>query len=404
MNSITFLRLIWELYFKKGLPDIEKIQKWGLLAVKIGQVHALRIDFLGPEKCQHLSRLYRNNTIIRSEDISDLIDSYTSRHQGVFEYIEKTPFAAASVGQVYKAKLITGEDVVLKVIKKDFKKNFEKEVSKVRNLFKVALFMYPPLKRVGDPIGIINDIEEYTLAELNLLNEVNGQKKLRDIKTQNQSTFDLSNLEFVHVYEELCEENFMVTEFIDALSFDEMLQKNEVEYDFLLKLFYVHGFYMFIVGTFHGDLHPGNLLYKNNTFYFVDTAYIGTVSKKISTGLFYFFEGLSKDDFKLSAQWLNKMSDIELVGEKYQKFEIDFLELYKDFGGKPVGEKSLTQQMMQTIKMGVLHGMHFEHGIFAIIRSLMYLDGMVLRCNPNAVLLHDMKLFIDAYKPFLKND
>ena len=37
----------------------------------------------------------------------------------------------------------------------------------------------------------------------------------------------------------------------------------------------------------------------------------------------------------------------------------------------------------------------FEPGIFGIIRSLMYLDGMVLRCNPEAVLLEDMRPSIE---------
>jgi ubiquinone biosynthesis protein len=398
MNSLTFLKLIWELYFKKGLPDIEKIQKWGLLAVKIGQIHALRIDFLGPEKCHHLSRLYRQNTYIRSEDISDLIDEYLLRHPDVFASIERTPFAAASVGQVYRAQLINGDTVVLKVIKRNFKKTFSKEVQKIRRLFKMFLFLYPPLKRVGDPIGILNDIEEYTLAELDLRNEVRGQKVLREIKEKHKQNFDLSALEFVHVYEELCEENFMVTQFIDAPTFDELLETDVVEYESIVKLFYLHGFYMFVVGEFHGDLHPGNLLYKDGIFYFVDTAYVGTVSKKLSIGLMNFFEGLATDDFKLSAYWLNKMSETELSGAQFEKFEKDFLYLYKDFGGKTVSEKSLTQQMMQTIKLGVLSGMHFEKGMFAIIRSLMYLDGMVLRGKPDAVILHDMKTFIGTYK------
>ncbi|MEY4440600.1 MAG: putative protein kinase UbiB [Candidatus Parcubacteria bacterium] len=402
MNSITFLKLIWELYFKKGLPDIEKIQKWGLLAVKIGQVHALRIDFLGPEKCQHLSKLFRQNTEIRSEDISDLLDEYLVRHPNAFSFIQRTPFAAASVGQVYKAKLVTGEDVVVKVIKRDFKKTFIKDVKKVRRLFKIFLFLYPPLSRVGDPVGILNDIEEYTLAELDLHNEVTGQKVLRNIKEKYREKFDLSKLQFVHVFEDLCEENFMVTQYVSTKTYDELLQEGSVTYSSLLDLFYIHGFFMFIVGKFHGDLHPGNLLYQNDVFYFVDTAYIGSVPKKLSVGLMNFFEGLSKDDFKLSAYWLNKMSDVELEGTQFKNFEEKFLELYKDFGGKSVSEKSLTQQMMQTIKIGVLSGMHFEKGIFAIIRSLMYLDGMVLRGSPDAIILHDMNRFIEGYKPFVE--
>jgi len=41
--------------------------------------------------------------------------------------------------------------------------------------------------------------------------------------------------------------------------------------------------------------------------------------------------------------------------------------------------------MMETIKLGVNSGMEFSQDMFPIIRSLMYMDGMVLKCNPNAV-------------------
>ncbi len=45
--------------------------------------------------------------------------------------------------------------------------------------------------------------------------------------------------------------------------------------------------------------------------------------------------------------------------------------------------------------------MIFEKGIFYIIRSLMYLDGMVLKCNPNAILMNDMRKFTEEYKKFI---
>ena len=57
--------------------------------------------------------------------------------------------------------------------------------------------------------------------------------------------------------------------------------------------------------------------------------------------------------------------------------------------------------MMDTIKLGVHCGMEFEKGMFSIIKSLMYLDGMVLRCNPDAVLLKDMRPFIQGFEKIL---
>ena len=66
--------------------------------------------------------------------------------------------------------------------------------------------------------------------------------------------------------------------------------------------------------------------------------------------------------------------------------------------GKTVIEASLTKKMMETIKLAVNSGMSFDEGMFPIIRSLMYMDGMVLKCNPDALLLKDMRPFIDGFK------
>ena len=106
-------------------------------------------------------------------------------------------------------------------------------------------------------------------------------------------------------------------------------------------------------------------------------------------------------DFNEAANSLSEMAEVPLTGKAMEKFKLDLVELYKDFPGKTVSEVSLTRQMMETIKLGVQTGMSFHQGIFAIVRSLMYLDGMVLRCNPDAVLMEDIKPFIDDFDKYL---
>ena len=69
---------------------------------------------------------------------------------------------------------------------------------------------------------------------------------------------------------------------------------------------------------------------------------------------------------------------VQLAGPAFDAFKGHLLELYADFTGTTVAQVSLTRKMMQTIKLGVHSEMTFEKGIFAIIRSLMHLAGMVL--------------------------
>ena len=399
MNIMQSLWLIRELYFKKGLPDLAKIQSLGLLAVKIGQIHALRLDFLSPEKCQHLSTLYRGATPILAEDVDALIeiqggDSFREK----FSSIDTAPLATASVGQVYRATLVNGELVAVKFIKARFKERFEKDVHRIKRFFGIVLTLHPKLRKVGDPLGILEDVERYTLAELDLRNEARGGEILERIAQEHRGTFDLSMLAFQKRYPDLTSENIMVSGFIDAPSVDELLSSGLFTYQDMLKLFYIQGFYIFIAGKFHGDMHPGNVLYDGKKFFFVDTAFVGEVGDRIRKGLFFFFEALSRYDYPQCAAWLNEMAEKRIDGVALADFTRDFVELYRDYTRSTVSQVSLTKQMMLTIKLGVNAGMEFERGIFSIIRSLMYLDGMVLKCNPNAVLVQDMRQFIDAYK------
>lgn len=400
MNWIQFGRLIHSIYGRGGrLPDLDWIQSLGLLAVKLGQVHALRIDFLDREKCEHLARLYRRNAVLAPGDFLGLLRaSAVPGFSDAFASVEPVALASASIGQVHRARLKTGEEVVIKAIKRNVRDEFVADVASLKRLFRLATFLYPKLRQVGDPVGILGDIEEYTLSELDLRHEVAGQKTLRAIYDRHRATFDLSRLAFARVQEPLCNENVMVSEFIPGRSFDELLEAGALGYDTLLELFHVHGFYMFCVGTFHGDLHPGNVLLTDGKLCFIDTGYIGQVGPQIRRGLFEFFAALSEYDYPNCAAALNRMSERELAGPAFDAFQAKFLELYADFAGKTVAQVSLTRKMMQTIKLGVHAGMTFEKGIFAIIRSLMYLDGMVLRCKPDAVLLRDMRRFIGEFE------
>jgi ubiquinone biosynthesis protein len=89
------------------------------------------------------------------------------------------------------------------------------------------------------------------------------------------------------------------------------------------------------------------------------------------------------------------MSEVEIEGKRFEAFRKKFVDLYADFTDSTVAQVSLTKKMMDTIRLGIDSGMVFERGMFPIIKSLMYLDGMVLSCKPDAVLMKDMRAFID---------
>jgi ubiquinone biosynthesis protein len=395
LNVLSFLDLMRTIYGRK-LPDIERIQRKGLLAIKIAQHYALRIDFLDERVCRHLAQLYRHNLTLPAERIDALLTrSVSSTWRERVPEIDRTPLASASVGQVHRARLSDGEAVVVKIIKRDFKSAFVKDIVSLRRLLKTAIWIYPKLRKVFDPMGILDHIEEYTMNELDLRNEIAGQRILRSIRDENAGHYDLDRLRFHRLYEDLSGENVLVSEFVHGETFDELLERGALPYERLLQLFDLHGFYIFGPGVFHGDIHPGNIVLEpDGRICLVDTSAISAIGTRIKNGLFRFFVALSAYDFDACARHLNEMAWKAIDGAAYERFRGRFFDLYRDFAGKSVSEVSLTKKMMDTIKLGVHSGMEFERGMFAIIKSLMYLDGMVLRCKPSAILMEDMRPFI----------
>ncbi len=390
MNWIGFIDLMRQIY-GPGLPDLDSIQRKGLLAVKIGQTFALRADFLDEAKCRHLAKLYRQTASLLPEDIDRLLESAPAGWRDAFSEIEAAPLASASVGQVHRARLRDGRRVAVKLIKGDFAQKFRRDVRGLRRLVDLAIFFYPKLSQVADPAGILEHIEEYTLAELDLRNEVAHGDILRSLQKEWGGRFDLSALAFPEVHRGLSGEMILVTDFIEGKTIDELLEEGSLPYRQLLKLFSIHGFFIFGPGVFHGDIHPGNIILQGEKLYLVDTGALSRVGNKIRRGLFRFFEALCEYDFPACAERINDMAERGLDGAALGRFREKFLALYRDFPGTTVAQVSLTKKMMDTIKLAVHSGMVFERGMYPVIKSLMYLDGMVLRCNPGAILMRDMR-------------
>ncbi len=386
---------------RKKPADLDWIQKQGLIAVKLAQIFALRPDLLGTEKCQQLQQLYQHAASIPSESLFETLESKAIENfTDHFKHIDEEPLAAASVGQVHRATLKTGEEVIIKFVKQANSVKFSKEVKRMRNWLKIILIFSPRLRKVGNPIALINHVADYTLRELDLRNEIKGAQELMQIQEDISANFPTPMLKFPKYYPEISNENVLVSEFIDGFSIEEGIEEKTLSWDKLLQLFRIHGAYLFGIGTFHGDLHPGNcIIDKQGNFVFIDNAAVCHAPKHVSNSLFVFFDNLSKKNLDAAFEALLKMTEIYPSEKKLKKYNKKMHEIYHDFGSKSVGEQSLTKIMMQTVRAAVeLAGAEFGEEAFPIIRALMYLDGLVLRTFPEVKLIESMGPYLDEFR------
>lgn len=398
MKLGTFLRFFRQLKGKKPV-DIDAIQSMGLLAVKLGQIFALRPDLIEPERCIELQQLYSRAATIPEEDSQQLLDRFAPEgFMDHFESIEMRPFAAASIGQIHRAVMTDGTKVVVKIIKSDFEASFKRDVQRMKRWIRMGLFFNPRLRKVGNPIGLLAHIEDYTLRELNLLNEIDGRNQLIAQAEAIEHHFPMPKLKFPKVWEHLSNQHILVMEEITHPTLEDHLEAGTLSWPDMLDLFRIHGAFMFGIGTFHGDLHPGNAMMDGEgNFVFIDTGAICNAPEHVRNALFGFFYFLARGELKNAFDAMLTMAAVQPTGATLQTYYDSMNELYDGFVGTSVSEVSLTEQMMKTVKAAVLAGCAFGEEAFPIIRSLMYMDGMVLKGHPSVDLISSMGPYLDEF-------
>ena len=399
MNLFNFILLIRS-FFRTDPVDIKRIQGMGLLTVKLCQLLALRPDILATEKCTQLQKLFQNGEHLRPEGTKSLLQKVSPRgFLKNFTSLDMHPIASASIGQVHAGRLNNGDEVVIKIIKNDYIRTFQRDLRRMRRWIKIGLLVYPPLRRVGNPMGLLDHIEDYTMRELDLRNEIMGCAILeKSLKILNDSGFVISKLSFPKMYPDLSNSNILVMEKINAPTLQTHLEQETFSWKDMLELFRIHGAFMFGLGRFHGDLHPGNsMLSKNGMFTFIDNGAICESPKNVRESLFYFFYFLANGKLEDAYRSLLGMAKKEPDEQTKKEYFEAMHKLYNGFSGKTVSEISLTTQMMKTVKTAVLAGCEFGEESFPIIRSLMYMDGMVLKGHPTVDLISSMKPYLEEF-------
>ena len=89
-------------------------------------------------------------------------------------------------------------------------------------------------------------------------------EELNEIKHEISKNFSMEMLRFPKYWSDLSNEDVLVSEYIEGKSLEEGIEEKSLSWDTLLQLFRIHGAYLFGIGTFHGDLHPGNCIIDND--------------------------------------------------------------------------------------------------------------------------------------------
>lgn len=248
------------------------LEELGPVYVKFGQMLSNRKDILPEEMIVELQKL-QDNVEVEKVDINWKL----SLELGIdvndyFSEIQESPMASASIGQVFKAKLKTGEKVVIKVQRENIRPVVEADLGIMKNLAKTLEKYYDDLKKINIS-EIVESFEKMLNEELSLNNELNNILRFAN------NFKDDKRIHVPVVYKGLSNDRILTMEMIEGFKITdteniikigkEPKKIARTGLDLYLTQFLKHGF-------FHADPHPGNIfVQKNGQIVFIDFGAMG---------------------------------------------------------------------------------------------------------------------------------
>lgn len=355
------------------------LEELGPTFVKLGQTFSNREDLLPPELIQELQKLQDKVDTVEMNVVEILENEFNISVKDHFLEVEKHPLATASIAQVYKATLLNGDEVILKIKKADVQTVIEDDILLIKDLEKLI----SSYSDIGEKLNLkqaISTFERSLLEEVSLLNEKNNILQFSRNFKNNKETY------VPKIYEEFCNNNVLCMEFIDGIKVTDKagLLANNIDpvkvSEIGLRLFVSQ---ILDYGFFHADPHAGNILVKKDgKVVFIDFGAVGKIQandKEILENLIVSF--VAKNAHKI-VRSLKKMAiSYEIPDERRFENDVDdILNFVHSTSLKEIDPQAIINKMKDVLKDNRLYMPDYFYLLF---KGIGLIEGVGRTINPD---------------------
>ena len=359
--------------------------------IKIGQIISTRQDLLPPNYIQEMSKLRDDAPPFDYAEIKRIFEEeFKQPLSDVFEWVDESPIASASVAQVHRAKLLSGEDVVIKVQRPEIEENLLRDIQ----LFSRIVSMAPETVKemLVDVEAAFKEIEETTKRELDFRNEGQALVKFKHLNAGNDAvTVPTPYLSYTS--KRVLVEDHIAG--IRGLNLKEIREQGFVKKDIAEKLVFSFLSQVFRDGYFHGDPHPGNIILSNKKIVFIDFGIMGELTEAVKKDLIKMMRAIVFEDID---QLMNLLLQMAITKEKVDRFAFseDLDDFYQSYVSKSFGQIDLSTFFSDVLHVTRKYKMVMPNDFILLAKSLTILEGVVTELHPDINILEIASDYIKA--------
>lgn len=372
------------------------LEALGPTFVKVGQILSMRSEILPQAFCDELAKLRADADPMPYQTVLETLSSEYGRPIGeIFEHIDPTPLGSASLAQVHRATLLTGEDVAVKVQRPGVRETMAQDVSIMRSIARLATRVMPSTQ-VVDLGGVVEELWDTFESETDFL-----------VEARNLAEFKRFCQPYVYMdcpkpYMDLCTEHVVVMDYVEGISVSHPEQLIAAGYDLKeigTKLVDNYATQVLDDGFFHADPHPGNIIIAGGQIVLIDLGMTGRLNAKTRSVLKQMIFAVAKQDSPALADGLLRFAGTESDAADYPALLADLDTIVAEYGTVDLKDLDLASFVTALTQLAQRHGIEVPSTVTTVARALVTLEGLLDEFIPDVNMIEIISEHIATSKP-----
>lgn len=368
----------------RGQRIREALEELGPIFVKFGQSVSTRQDLLPDDIGVELAKLQDQVPPFSGDKAVQAIqDAFGQPADQVFAEFNPEALAAASIAQVHVAKLHTGLEVIVKILRPDVHSDVARDIEILYLMANLAQRYWKDGRRLR-PLEVVAEYEKTVLNELDLMREAANAAQLR-------RNFNGSQMIYVpEVYWDYCRTQVMVMERIHGVPINDMdsLRRANTNFHKLaangVEIFFTQ---VFRDNFFHADMHPGNIFVdisdpENPRYAAVDFGIVGSLEDGDRRYLAENFLAFFDRDYHRVAQ-LHVNSGWVPANTRVDELESAIRTVCEPIFNKPLKDISFGQVLLRLFQVARRFDMEVQPQLILLQKTLVQIEGLGRELYPD---------------------
>jgi ubiquinone biosynthesis protein len=388
------------LFWKRSEPEVNltrakrirlALESLGVTFIKFGQVVSTRPDLVPRDVIRELSKLQESVPSFPSDiaikiverDLEGSIDS-------LFASFDHKPLAAGSLGQVHRARLRDGTELVVKIKRPEIDRVIEQDLSLMHELATMIERHFPDAE-IFDPVGLVKQFSRTIHRELQFMREARSTDEFYRLFQ------DDATLYVPKIYWEMTQGDVITMEYIDGYRIDDANELRNLPisaHEVAANGARVFMKMTFEFGIFHADPHPGNFrVMPDGSLCLIDYGMIGVLEEERRDLLIDLLVNVAKKDTTRLVEVVLNIGKTKRDVD-HQLLRADLRDFIGNYYGVPLDQIKVGAMLTDFINILAIHRIRCPVDIMLLIRALITLEGVASQIAPDLNIAQEMEPYV----------